>query len=145
MAKHELWQGEAEQRDRIMGRMEEDRVARYRYAMASRDGGAEADADYRDRLAEQRQPSHAGRGPRGYQRSDERIGEEVHHRLTEAPDLDATEIQIQVHAGEVTLTGTVDGRAARRRAEDLAEAVRGVSYVMNNIRVRQPGGSGATG
>jgi hypothetical protein len=35
--------------------------------------------------------------------------------------------------------------AARRRAEDLAEAVHVVSYVMNNIRVRQPGGSGASG
>jgi osmotically-inducible protein OsmY len=145
MPKHELWQGEAEQRNRIMEQMEEDRIARYRFAMDSRASGRAEEEDYRRRLADQQQRSHAGRGPRGYQRSDERITEEIHERLTGASDLDATEIQVQVSAGEVTLTGTVDGRAARRRAEDIAEAVRGVSYVMNNIRVRQPGTSGATG
>ena len=52
---------------------------------------------------------------------------------------------MQVSGGEVTLTGTVDSRDARRRAEDIAEAVSGVSYVMNNLRVRQPGTTGATG
>ncbi len=142
MSKQELWDDEAEQRQRIMARMEDDRAARYRYAMASGSGSPD---DYSRRLDEQRGGGHAGRGPRGYRRSDERITEDIHEQLTEAPDLDASEIQVQVSAGEVTLTGTVDRRADRRRAEDVAEQVRGVSYVMNNIRVRQPGGSGATG
>ena len=47
--------------------------------------------------------------------------------------------------GEVTLTGTVGSREERRRAEDVAEGASGVTYVLNNLRVRQPGGSGATG
>jgi hypothetical protein len=90
-------------------------------------------------------PDHRGRGPRGYRRSDERILEDVSDRLTEDPRVDASEIQVQVQGGEVTLTGTVDSREARRRAEDVAEGASGVTYVMNNLRVRQPGGSGATG
>lgn len=90
-------------------------------------------------------PDHRGRGPKGHQRSDARIEEDVNDRLTDDPRLDATEVQVQVTDREVTLTGTVDSREARRRAEDLAEGVSGVSYVMNNLRVRQPGTSGATG
>lgn len=88
---------------------------------------------------------HRGRGPRGYRRSDARILEEVNDRLTDDPRVDASEIQADVKDGEVTLTGIVDGRDARRRAEDVAEAVSGVTYVMNNLRVRQPGGSGVVG
>lgn len=88
---------------------------------------------------------HRGRGPRGYRRSDARILEEVNDRLTDDPHVDAGEIQADVKDGEVTLTGTVDGRDARRRAEDVAEAVSGVTYVLNNLRVRQPGGSGVVG
>jgi hypothetical protein len=90
-------------------------------------------------------PDHRGRGPKGYRRSDGRILEDVNDRLTEDPRVDASEIQVDVQAGEVTLTGTVDSREARRRAEDVAEGASGVTYVMNNLRVRQPGGSGATG
>ena len=47
--------------------------------------------------------------------------------------------------GEVTLTGNVGSRADRRRAEDIADSVSGVRYVMNNLRVRQHGTTGATG
>jgi hypothetical protein len=43
---------------------------------------------------------------------------------------------VRVESGEVTLSGTVDSRVARRRAEDLAEDVRGVGHVQNNLRVQ---------
>lgn len=88
---------------------------------------------------------HRGRGPRGYQRSDARIEEDVNDRLTDDPRLDASEIQVHVSNREVTLTGNVASREARRRAEGVADGVSGVSYVLNNLRVRQPGTSGATG
>ena len=88
---------------------------------------------------------HRGRGPRGYKRSDQRIEEDVNERLTDDPRVDATEIQVEVRDGEVTLSGTVDSREARRRAEDVAESVPGVTYVLNNLRVRQPGGAGYVG
>jgi osmotically-inducible protein OsmY len=144
MADHELWRGERDQRYRIMDRIHDVRGERERSVLRSAGYGG-GEADQRQRPDEQRDGGHRGRGPRGYKRSDERITEEVNERLTDARDVDATEIQVQVSGGEVTLTGTVDGRNARRRAEEIAEAVGGVSYVMNNLRVRQAGTSGATG
>lgn len=96
-----------------------------------------------DRDAERRREiDHRGRGPKGYRRSDERIREDVSDRLAEDPYVDASDIEVGVANGEVTLTGTVDSRQARRRAEDIAESVSGVSYVQNNIRVRQAWQSG---
>lgn len=91
------------------------------------------------------QSDHRGRGPRGYKRSDQRIQEDVNDRLTDDRHLDATEIQVEVTDGEVTLTGNVGSRGDRRRAEDIADSISGVRYVMNNLRVRQPGTTGATG
>jgi hypothetical protein len=76
----------------------------------------------------------SGRGPRGFTRSDERIKEDICERLTDHPDLDATDIEIKVHNGEVTLSGTVNERWNRRVAEDLAEWVSGVKQIQNQIR-----------
>ena len=78
---------------------------------------------------------YAGRGPRGYQRSDERIREEVSERLTDDDRIDASGIEVAVAGGEVTLTGTVESRRMKRHAEDLAESVRGVRDVHNQLRV----------
>jgi osmotically-inducible protein OsmY len=77
----------------------------------------------------------AGRGPRGYRRRDETIREELCENLTDNPDLDATDIDVTVEDGEVTLSGTVDDRDARWLAEDLAEALSGVRAVHNRLRV----------
>jgi osmotically-inducible protein OsmY len=76
---------------------------------------------------------------------DGRIQGDVSERLTaELPD-EAAQIQVNVTHGEVTLAGTVDTSEARRRAENVAESTAGVVSVMNDLRVRQPGGTGATG
>lgn len=77
------------------------------------------------------------RGPRDYTRSDERIREDVCDRLTDDPIIDASEIAISVANGEVTLSGTVDTRLEKRRAEDYAEDVSGVKNVHNQLRVEQ--------
>ncbi len=82
---------------------------------------------------------YAGRGPRKYQRSDERIEEDVNEQLTRHPEIDATDIDVQVHDGEVTLTGTVSDRWMKRLAEDVAESVSGVRDIHNQLRVAQPG------
>jgi hypothetical protein len=79
--------------------------------------------------------SHRGRGPKGYQRSDERIREDVSDRLTDDPVVDASEIEVGVAGAEVTLNGTVASRTEKRRAEDIAEDVTGVTHVQNNLRV----------
>ncbi|HEX5014774.1 MAG TPA: BON domain-containing protein [Candidatus Limnocylindrales bacterium] len=81
-----------------------------------------------------------GRGPKGYQRSDQRLEEEISDRLMADAWVDASEIEVRVKSGEVTLTGTVDDRDAKRRAEDIAEQVMGVRDVMNQIRVESDGG-----
>ncbi len=79
---------------------------------------------------------HRGRGPRGYTRSDDRIREDVSDRLTDDPYLDASDIEVSVKGCEVTLSGTVNVRADKRRAEDLADDVSGVRHVQNNLRVQ---------
>ncbi len=87
---------------------------------------------------------HRGLGPKGYTRSGERIREDVSDRLMEDSHLDASDIEVSITGTEVTLDGTVDSRAAKRRAEDHAEDVLGVTHVQNKLRVRPaPGTVGA--
>jgi hypothetical protein len=57
------------------------------------------------------------------------------------PMIDASEINVQIKDGEVTLTGTVDSREAKRMAEDIAEECSGVQEVQNQLRVRKSNGS----
>jgi osmotically-inducible protein OsmY len=79
---------------------------------------------------------HVGRGPKGYQRSEERIREEINDRLTAHGLIDATDVDVRIQHGEVTLTGFVDSRDAKRAAEDCAEDVSGVREVHNHLRIR---------
>jgi hypothetical protein len=78
-----------------------------------------------------------GKGPKGYVRSDERIREDVCDRLSDDDELDASDITVNVTAGEVRLEGTVLDRHSKHRAEDVAEAVSGVRDVTNNLRTRK--------
>ena len=93
------------------------------------------EAERRRRMDDRRE--HRGRGPKGYRRSDERIKEDVNDRLSDDYYLDASEIEVSVQNTEVTLTGTVNNRNDKRRAEDLAESVSGVTNVENRLRVKQ--------
>jgi osmotically-inducible protein OsmY len=78
-----------------------------------------------------------GRGPKGYQRSDERIREDVSDRLSEGY-LDASDIEVTVSGGEVTLGGTVRTKEWKRLSEDIAESIAGVKQVHNHLHVRAP-------
>jgi osmotically-inducible protein OsmY len=80
---------------------------------------------------------YAGHGPKGYQRSDERIREDVCERLSLHGYLDASDIEVTVSGAEVTLQGSVGARRDKRLAEDLAESVSGVKEVHNHVRVAQ--------
>lgn len=79
-----------------------------------------------------------GRGPRNYTRSDERVRDDVNDRLSDDAHVDASDIEVTVAEGEVTLGGQVQNRFAKRHAEDIAERVLGVRHVQNNLRVRNP-------
>ena len=85
----------------------------------------------------------SGKGPKGYTRSDDRIKEDISDALMSNDDIDASEIEIEVRSGEVTLKGTVDSRWAKRQAEDVVDNVQGVQNVQNSLRV-QANGFGAT-
>jgi hypothetical protein len=78
---------------------------------------------------------HAGRGPRDYRRSDERIRDEACDVLTRHGHVDATGVRVEVQDGEVTLEGTVGSRQQKRLAEDAVDAVQGVRDVHNRLRV----------
>jgi osmotically-inducible protein OsmY len=75
---------------------------------------------------------------RGWQRTDERIREDVCGYLSAHPGIDTTDMEVTVSDGEVTLEGTVDDRFEKRMAEDLAEAVAGVRDVHNRLRIDTP-------
>ena len=81
-------------------------------------------------------PNYAGRGPKNWKCSDERITEEVNERLARDPDLDASDVEVRVSSGVVILSGIVEDRGAKRRAEDVAEEVFGVDDVQNELKVR---------
>ncbi|MFL5295469.1 MAG: BON domain-containing protein [Phenylobacterium sp.] len=101
-------------------------------------GGSEARA-YDDRDRERERGAQRGRGPQGYKRSDDRISEDAHERLTDDGWLDASNISVSVSGGEVTLSGTVDNREAKHRAERIVEEISGVSHVQNNLRIAKAG------
>jgi osmotically-inducible protein OsmY len=67
--------------------------------------------------------------------ADERIWEEVHDRLMGHPDLDVTDVEIDVEEAQVTLVGRVDSREAKWLAEEVARAVPGVQDVHNRLKV----------
>jgi osmotically-inducible protein OsmY len=78
---------------------------------------------------------HAGKGPRGYRRSDARIHEDVCDRLESDPDVDASDIEVSVAGGEVTLVGAVADRRMRWLAEEVTAGCPGVKEVWNRLRV----------
>lgn len=98
------------------------------------------------------QQTFRGRAPKGYERSDERIKEDLCERLMHDHLVDASEITVTVKTGVVTLEGTIGDRNQKYRAEDLADHISGVKDVQNQLNIVRPnqqqsaqGGSGGTG
>lgn len=79
--------------------------------------------------------SFRGRGPKGYRRSDERTREILCERLTDDPHLDASEIEITVKEGEITLSGTVDSRVSKWRAEEIVADCAPDAEIHNRLRI----------
>jgi len=92
------------------------------------------DAERRRRVDKINGP-HKGKGPRDYRRSEDRIREDVCDRLADDDYVDASNINVQIQNDEVVLSGTVNSREEKRRAEDLVESISGVRNVENRIRV----------
>jgi hypothetical protein len=94
-----------------------------------------ARADW-DELDHARGP-HYGKGPKGYRRSDERILEDLADRISAEDEIDASDVEVSVEGGVVTLSGTVERRGDRRILELLVEDVLGVVEVRNEMHARR--------
>ena len=93
---------------------------------------------------EERGP-HAGKGPKGYRRSDDRIREDVCDRIASWGWVDASDVEVRVQEAEVTLSGQVGTRRDKRLLEEMIDGVPGVLDVHNQIRVRREMGQRTLG
>jgi len=76
-------------------------------------------------------------GPKGYQRSDERMREDISERIMHAAHVDSSDVTVNVVGGKVTLEGTVPDRYTKHYIEDLADGAPGVQDIDNRVRVRR--------
>jgi hypothetical protein len=79
----------------------------------------------------------ANSGPRGRRKSDESLRQEIREILNADPEVEATDIEVDVEGGAVTLRGTVVDSDARLLAEELVESLVGVREVHNRLRVER--------
>ncbi len=78
---------------------------------------------------------YTGMGPSDYTGQDDWIYHQINQRLMAHGYLDASDIEVSVDEGIVTLTGSVDSRKAKRQAEDTVDSVLGVVDVNNELRI----------
>ena len=74
-------------------------------------------------------------GPKGYQRSDERLREDISERLLQAHEIDSSEVTVAVLGAKAVVEGTVPQRWMKHAIEDLVDACPGVQDIDNRIRV----------
>jgi osmotically-inducible protein OsmY len=67
--------------------------------------------------------------------ADEEIRTRIANMLSFNPDIDSSDIDVQVTAGGVTLSGSVDSLWKKFRAEDLISSERGVLSIENHLAV----------
>lgn len=94
-------------------------------------------ANARARLA--RLPKRAPKyppGPKGYQRSDQRMREDICDELMRTRHVDSSEVTVEVAAAKAILEGTVPERWMKHAIEDLADHCPGVQDVENRICVK---------
>lgn len=78
---------------------------------------------------------HAGKGPKSYRRTDERLKEIICERLTDDAQVDARDLEIAVSNSEVIITGEVPERNMKRRIEDVIDTINGITHLENRVRV----------
>lgn len=131
------WGPQGSERDFGYGSTQESRDFRNQ-----REDRYEGALDFGSHAFQPRHPSPStsqrfGRAPKGFKRSDERIKEEICEMIMRDESIDASDVEIEVSSGEVTLTGTVPERKMKHAVEDLIEATLGVSDIHNQIKVKR--------
>ncbi len=86
-----------------------------------------------------------GKGPKGYHRPDGRIYEDVCEALLNDRFIDASDIDVEVHEGVVTLRGAVESRRMKKEAELCIDNIFGVVDVFNLLNLYQFRESGGVG
>jgi osmotically-inducible protein OsmY len=76
-------------------------------------------------------------GPKGYQRSDERLREDISERLMQAREIDSSDVTVAVSGAKLVLEGTVPERWMKHAIEDLADICPGLQDIENHIRVKR--------
>ncbi len=109
-----------------------------------------AGPEYLDRVSLSKSYGHyspvgMGKGPKDYKRSDARIYEDVCESLLNDRHVDASNIEVEVSSGLVTLRGTVENREMKKEAERCIEDVSGVEDIFNLLKIQQFVDSGAEG
>jgi hyperosmotically inducible protein len=67
--------------------------------------------------------------------SDEQIYDQVRMRLANDPDIKGGNLDVDVKDGVVTVKGRVDKDRAQQKIEKVAKKVKGVSSVINQVKV----------
>lgn len=84
---------------------------------------------------------HHGKGPKSYRRSDDRVREDVCEALAHHGGIDASEVDVSVAEGVVTLSGTIDSRQMKRMIEETIEHMSGVQDIKNELKVEESSSS----
>jgi osmotically-inducible protein OsmY len=69
---------------------------------------------------------------------DDRLVDQVRIKLAGDRDVNGGAIEVTVKNGVVTLEGTVHKEKQKQRAEHVAKKVKGVTSVVNNLKVSVP-------
>lgn len=67
---------------------------------------------------------------------DQRLASEIRAHLAQSPMVQHERVQVNVVNAEVFLTGIVENRFARNRAEELCTDIEGVAKVVNKISIQ---------
>lgn len=97
-------------------------------------GEVRFDYDTRHWTADLR-PIYHGRGPRGYQKSDNRLYDEVCETLSDDPLVDASDISVEVDGGIVRLNGRVPNPQMILKAEEAIDGIDGISDIENHLSI----------
>lgn len=103
------------------------------------DWASRTEVDRANQYGDTYRASHYGKGPKGFKRSDDRIKEEISEVLTRHHEIDASDIEVEVKEGDVTLSGVVPERTMKHLTEDIVERCMGVHDITNNLRVKRDG------
>lgn len=77
-------------------------------------------------------------GPKGYQRTDQRMLEDICDQLMRTGHIDSSGVTVEVSGAKVQLDGSVPARWMKHAIENLADACPGVQDIENRISVKKP-------